>query len=348
MFTNLESFYKTIVGKRLLVVYHHPCSDGSLAAAIFGLWLHRHSEAGITANFVGHYHSKVWEDEWAEECVDMKEIDQIVFLDVAPTYDDAQRLTAFHPLLVIDHHEGLADDLQRMMDGDFAHPVHIVYGENDSGASLTWVVTQEDVYVEEWTEERYAGCPPLVRIVRARDLWRFYEDPTIGNEEQMKGIAEALYLTTPTTPDGMEMRLLQAEDGLLAELRGNAQMANTMLDLYCSKMAKEVRKTSFRAGLDLDTGLTFYTVNCPHFLTSVMGEWLALNGYDDCDFYLLWAKNEAAQAYGTSLRAPPGSSLDLSVLAKTMASALGGSGGGHARAAGHRLPGGISWELCVV
>jgi len=342
MFTNLASFYRAVTGKRLLVAYHHPCSDGSLAAAVFGLWVHRHGEAGIETTFVGHYHSKAWEDEWSTVAMDT--IDLIVFLDVAPTFDDAVRLTStlHKPLLVIDHHEGLEADLRRMVDAGL--DVQVVYGEHDSGASLTWVTTQEDVYTEAWDDARYAACPPLVRIVRARDLWTFDQDPALAPPEDLKGIAEALYLTTPTTPDGMEARLLQSEDGLLAELKANAAMARTMLDLYCGKMAKEARKTSFKAGTGLDTSLTFYAVNCPHFLTSVMGEYLDKQGVNDCDFYLLWAKNEALNSYGTSLRKPVASDLDLSVLAKAMAAAIGGHGGGHVRAAGHRLPPGQCWD----
>jgi oligoribonuclease NrnB/cAMP/cGMP phosphodiesterase (DHH superfamily) len=347
MYTNLESFSKAVSGKTILVAYHHPCADGSLAAAILGLWIHRHGDAGVKPIFVGHYHSQAWEEEWAEAGVDMDRVELIVFLDVAPTYVDAQRLTRSHPLLIIDHHEGLAEDVKAMGE-DPEMDVQVVYGGNDSGASLTWIVTQEDAYSEEWTEERFGCCPPLVRIVRARDLWRFGEDPFVGTAEEVKGLAEALYLTTPTNPEGMESRLLQREDALLTELRQNAAMAKTMLDLYCGKMAAEARKTSFRPGCGLDTSLQFYAVNCPPYLTSVMGEWLGSNGYDDCDFYLLWAKNEAKRAYGTSLRAPPASSLDLAALAKSMAAACGGSGGGHPRAAGHRLPPGVSWESLVV
>ena len=345
MFTNLGSFYKTVTGKRLLIVYHHPCADGSLAAAIVALWIRKHSETGIDATYAGHYHSKVWEDEWSH--VNMDEIDLIVFLDVAPTYNDGLRLTSTlqKPMLVIDHHEGLGDDLERMVNEGM--DVQVVYGDHDSGASLTWVVTQEDVYSEEWTEARFAACPPLVRIVRARDLWTFDQDPALGSPEELKGIAEALYLTTATTPEGMEHRLLQAEEGLLVELKTNAAMARNMLDIYCGKMAAEARKTSFKPGLGLDTSLAFYTVNCPHFLTSVMGEYLDKHGVNDCDFYLLWAKNEASNAYGTSLRKPVASDLDLSVLAKSMASVVGGSGGGHVRAAGHRLLPGQWWDQII-
>lgn len=345
MYTNLESFYKEVTGKRLLVSYHHPCSDGSLAAALFKLWVDHHPEGGIEATYVGHYHSRVWEDEWAEAGVNLEEIDLLVFLDLSPTRADGARL-ASKPMLIIDHHEGLAEDVKAMGE-DPTMDVKVVYGENDSGASLTWIVTREDVYVEEWTEARFAACPPLVRIVRARDLWRFGEDAFLGEEEVVKGMAEALYLTTQTTPQAFEDRLLQREDLLLTELKQNAAMAKTMLNLYCEKMAAEVRKTSFRKGLGLDEGLSFYIGACPHYLTSVMGEYLDHNGYQDADFYLLWSKNEAKRTFGSSLRKPSTSEIDLAILAKAMARAAGGSGGGHTRAAGHRLPEGKAWEDLV-
>lgn len=342
----LPSLYKAITAKRLLVVYHHPCSDGSLSAALFQAWIDKHGDAGVKATFVGHYHSQPWGKEWAEAGVDLDEIDMIVFLDVCPTYAQAAIMTQGHPLLIMDHHEGLQADLFKMVEDGL--PVQAVYSDVDSGASITWVVTSEDTYTPEWTERRYTACPPLVRIVRARDLWRFGEDEALGTEEEVKGMAEALYATTPTTPSAFEDRLYQAEAQLLEELRSNARMARAMLDLYCEKLSKEVLKARFRDGLGLDSSLRFYTCNCPHFLTSVMGEWLGSHGFDDVDFYLLWAKNDAKATYGTSLRTHPGSGHDLSALAKQMESALGGSGGGHVRAAGHRLPPGKAWDDVVV
>ncbi len=340
--STLRSFNEIIRGKNILMAFHSPCTDGGLGGAIFSLHHGRmpEEEKG-TLQRVGHYHGYTFEQEWVEAGIDMSKIQLLLFVDVAPTFEEGEALLkAGYEVVIVDHHEGMVEGLAKLL--ALNHPsLHTVYSPTDSGASLAWILSHEDCYTQEWTENRFMQCPPLVRIVRARDLWVFDQDEGIPN---IKELAEALYATTPTSVEALQDRLLQAEDDLLQELRNGQKIVPAVLDLYCEKLSKEIRRTSFKNKAFDSSGLTAYIGCCPHFLTSVFGDWLTSHGFDDVDFYVLWAKNEATGWYGTSLRAPSTSEIELDKIAQEIAEVHGGRGGGHQRAAGVRLPTGVSWE----
>lgn len=318
--STLVSLRSLLTSKKILVAYHSPCSDGSLAAAVL-------SSLPYDMTLVGHVHGKNFREEWRH--LDLSTFDLFLFVDVCPDPDLASTLPA---VLIVDHHEGMEDALEVMKDMDH---VEVVYSETDSGASLAWILAEEDTYTPEWTDARRDACPAVVRIVRARDLWVFDEER--DDLHDVKALAEALYGAVATTPEAFAEVYRADQKALVKELRVKAEVTARMLALYCTNLEKKVGKASFK-------GHTLYRCNCPHFLTSVFGEWLDTHGYSDADFYLLWDKDESTGRYGTSLRKPAASPLDLSVLSKEIADEFGGSGGGHVRAAGVKLNEGCRWE----
>lgn len=342
MICTLNSLQKLLHEKRILVTYHDPCMDGSLAAAVFMNWVKVTQPINkITATYVKHYHSLKWSHEWKD--IDMSCIDTVLFLDVCPTYEEATEICKTHHVLIVDHHEGMKSDIDKMIHDNL--DVTVVYSTNDSGASLTWVITHEDTYTEEWTKERYDACPIVVRIVRARDMWRYNEDPGLGD---VRGIAETLYATTIPTIENLLSKYYEPEQKLMKTLATGANIIKELDHVFCTNIANNFRRTTFKKEVGIEGELVVGVCNCPPFKTSIVSDWLSNNKFDDCDIYVLWSKNESDGKYSASLRRPSKSTIDLSVIAKQIAKTYNCSGGGHTYGAGVRFEPGMTLDDILV
>lgn len=138
--------------------------------------------------------------------------------------------------MIVDHHEGMYENLLVMK--EMAH-VKIAYSETDPGASLAWIIVEEDQYSRQWTKERLDRCPLVVRIVRARDLWVFDQERDELND--VKSLAEALYGSTDTTPQAFRRVFEMNQSASLSELQSKASVSRRILSLFCSNLERKVQ-----------------------------------------------------------------------------------------------------------
>ena len=173
------------------VFFHHPCSDGMMAAA-------------IATEFKPSVECFPLSHPVLDEKFDYKKCEgkNILFIDIAPSSVEMfQHLKAVTKnILILDHHLSFYENVASNLDADLKH--HIVYNVVKSGATLAW-----NYFYNEFVR----NTPTIVLYIEDRDL-------LLDNLPGAKEVTTAIYnrpLNIMTYQHFIRMGLLD-EEGLYA------------------------------------------------------------------------------------------------------------------------------------
>src|SRR3972149_1137826 len=130
------------------VLYHANCYDGFGAA--WAAW----KALGVAAEYRAV--------NYGEEPVAVNDGEQIYLLDFSYPQDTLLSYAMRNPVVVLDHHESTAKDLEGLVTRADVSNLKILFDVTKSGAVLAW-------------EHFHPGkpVPLMLQYVQDRDLWRF-------------------------------------------------------------------------------------------------------------------------------------------------------------------------------
>ena len=258
-----------------LCIYHGNCADG-----FSGAWVVRRALGDI------EFHPGVYQNPPPN--VLGKEV---VLVDFSYKREVMRQLTNdAHSVLVLDHHKTAEEDL-RDLDG-----AKVVFDMNRAGSMIAW-------------DHFFPGqeCPPLLKHIEDRDLWRF---ALPGTRE-----IQANVFSYPYAFDVWDQLMARAPDELRAE--GAAIERKHFKDI--EELTKVVTRRFTIGGHEVPIA------NLPYTLTSDAGHLLAANEpFAGC----YW---DTPDGRVFSLRSRD-EGMDVSEIAKQY------GGGGHPHASGFRVP----------
>ena len=297
-----------------VVIYHDPCLDGFTAA--WACWLR-----WPDADYIGcNYGQSVPE-------VSGKNVLIVDFSFKAPLLEQMAQSAA--SIVILDHHKSARLDLehfQRFADNPDRFTlatVHSMIGDlqrggypavcalfdmERSGARLAW----EFAHPEKET-------PWLVRLVEDRDLWKFAYQDTTRDFHVRLAVEEKIFDRWSM----IDKALAWAGDGL------GIDAAQPVIDGAAMRKYRDwlVRQVAGRAEIRPIAEHHVPVVDCPYEIASEVGDWLCTY-WSSYPFVAL--RTHSVDGTSFSLRSRGG--FDVSKIAEKF------GGGGHAAAAGFRVP----------
>jgi oligoribonuclease NrnB/cAMP/cGMP phosphodiesterase (DHH superfamily) len=295
------------------VLYHKNCSDGMMSAVLLSV---HYAETNQEATYVAVNYNEPMPEVAGTEVV-------IVDFSYPPEVLEAASKIATS-ITMLDHHLTAANQwggykrfTHRCFDGTGCE-MHLTLKEERSGAGLTWDYIQEQLgetdsmYFKEspgsiWIDGKLKR---VMLAVEDKDLWKFSLPDT-------KVIGEALR-ALPLTIEAWTSFILHSAPSEFNEALLTAETILATKERQAQGLAKKATVKELR-------GIPFPipVVNCPAEFTSRVGEIL----YAEHPAALMWA-SDGISAF-CSFRS---NQVDVSSFAAQF------GGGGHAAAAGFRLP----------
>lgn len=296
-----------------IVIYHDPCLDGFTAA--WAAW-----QRWPDAEFIGSNYGKLAPDVAGKHVL-------IVDFSYKRAGLDALAQDAAS-IVILDHHKSARDELEpftftesepglikpeaisgmlRDLSELNAPPVIAIFDMDRSGARMTWDFA---------TRDSGKPVPWIVQLVEDRDLWLFIHGDTTRDFGVRLSIAPKDFRTW----DRMAMEL---DSSLRHQVAGPVEDGRAMR-IYRDWLAEEI---AARAEVQDFAGYRVPMVDCPHELGSEVGDRLCRIHHDRP-----FAVMRTHKLDGTSYSLRSRGDFDVSEVAVRF------GGGGHAGAAGFRVP----------
>lgn len=290
------------MGAKPLCIHHGNCADGFGAA-----WAVRHA-LGDDVEF----HAGVYQNDLPD--VTGRDVLMVDFSYKRPVIEEMSR--AANSILILDHHKSAAEDLADLPPARETWAMHLAYAgapacpwvgvvfdQERSGAGITWDYFHAGV-----------GRPRLISYIEDRDLWRF-------KLPKSREVAAALFSypydfqiwDTLMFPDQTDFL---AAEGRAIERKHHKDIAELVT----------VTRREMTIG-----GVLVPVANLPYTLTSDAGHLMATDHASQIGV-CYWDTPEGRVFSLRSTDTGP----DVSAIAKQY------GGGGHAHAAGFRMP--LGWE----
>jgi uncharacterized protein len=296
-----------------IVVYHDNCADGFGAA--FAAWMKLEDNAEYIAcnygakqeQFIQEMAAKGWQPV------------TLYIVDFAFKLHQLNELAkCFEKIVVLDHHKTARDDLQELYATDDAFPenkkwirhtdlvdnIEVIFDMSRSGAQIAW-----DYFHTYYKSD---GRPELIDFIGMRDLWKHKGTP---HEED----AEAVHLALTSAPFNCRdwFRYVNPSGFVLLLNKGHAirNFFQQRVEEICKP--EKILKTTYAS-------YNLKVINAPYYFASEVGDFLREDGW----ITLVWSYD--TRDVVVSLRSA--ANVDCSQFAKLF------GGGGHAQAAGFKLP----------
>lgn len=145
------------VGKHSLVIYHHPCSDGTSAACVAFL------NQTMKNKFCRLYPTNYGKDIPEESVYENRDV---FIVDFSYCLEEIKQIASkATKVVVIDHHKSRQKELESMTENlknIGINNIEVIFDINKSGAALT----HKYLYPEN-------DLPKLIQYVQDRDLWKW-------------------------------------------------------------------------------------------------------------------------------------------------------------------------------
>ena len=305
-----------------IVIYHYPCPDGELSAAVFK----DHLVTDNNTHFVPWMHENKVENQALsiQELIKYKNSvnkPYIYFLDYCPEFEFVMEIISnISKVIILDHHqsacETFQDNLSQSNDSQL-DKIEFIFKNNMSGCMITWEYFHQNTYF-----------PKPLQYIGKRDIW-VWDDPDI--EPFTSGYHH--YCNINNNIEWYERveifrNLLNANS---YEINRIIEFGNNNLQRMREEAKELCKEISFSSDTDIE-GTMLKIINVPmtkHHLTKYVQEEIMETFNNDYDILRLGYFKQDKKVY--SLR-----SLKDDIRVDLLAQKYGGNG--HMKASGYSLP----------
>lgn len=298
-----------------IIVYHEFCSDGIASA-----WISQRNnrESKLVPCKAGE-NPKI-----EEKCLDKK---NIIFVDICPSVNYIKSISSIvNKMIILDHHISNFRDVENMENKP--NNLYTIFDMKKSGSMITWEFFNKDI-----------ETPWFINYISDRDLWQW----KLPNSKNINvALFEEKYITFEGLTSLYEKYKTESEIKIFLEkLNESGFQINKLRDELVEKETKKSIHCTFKFDENI---YNVWLNNGPENLRSDIGNSLMKKNFQNGmkpDFAVFWRYDLKSHEFWLSMRGENWSP-DLSIICKKY------NGGGHAKASGCSLPGGIELRSIFV